>query len=191
MIIHIGGAKGVGKSTVVSKLKETDPTLTVMAVSERLMSVARNILGKEWKDANDEQRALARRTLCGEIRSLPGTVILDSHYIDMVDGSPKIVFPRELLRDVGVFVIMTCSPAEILRRRTTDNNRNRSQSLEEIAEEMEAERIVADELSRQNGTSPCITITNSEVGQTVVEMQGLIRNREGGRDEFTLRHRER
>ena len=189
MIMHIGGPKGVGKTTIANQLTERCPQYTILTVSDELGRLSERQFGKKWSFLDDQQKRGARTDLCSEIVKMSGVVILDSHYIDLLNGKPISVFPEELAASVDIFAVMVCTPEAILQRRILDG-RTRTLSLDEIVKETEAERKAAYNLATHNGHARFWQIENRQAADTILEIQTFLYGK-GENNEGILRHRER
>ncbi len=147
--IHVGGARGVGKTTVLSQLNSTN--VKIISTSRFLYSLTRTYLQKEWEDTNNEERVVLRKNAVDEMSKLKDEiVILDSHYVDIDNGFPVIIFPQELSKLVECHIVIESSPVSILSRRVADNINIRDLVLRTIEAEVQAEKHIAMEIAKEN-----------------------------------------
>ncbi len=176
-IIHIGGAKGVGKTTTLDYLQRlTLPSYTIntIALSTFLYDLANKRLGKNWQELDFNERATIRKSIPDEMLQLQGdAVILDSHYIDMVEGSPKLIVPVELHNWIDVHIIIEANTSEILSRRLKDQStRKRDLNQAYINTELVAERSEATALATRF-QKPIYFLYNSNFEATAYEIMTI------------------
>lgn len=148
-LIHVGGARGVGKTTVLSRLSSAD--IKVVSLSSLLQYLAKRDFKKEWRDTYNDERIMLRKNAVLEISKINDKlVILDSHYVDVAKGYPVTIFPQELIEMVFCHIIIEAPPASILSRRIADKKVSRVLALKTIEMEVQSERVVAIEIAKTN-----------------------------------------
>lgn len=173
-IIHMGGAKGVGKTTMLEKLEgnklERGQILKIVHVSEFLQSISNDIFNQRLKDLSAPQREDLRHIAVEKIKSLDGDVILlDSHYIDMQGSVPTIIMPPEFEPVMDGHLVLTAPASVILERRKADQKRERGLDIESIQIEADSELRVATELAKKYDR-PVRVVENLSVETTVNEV---------------------
>lgn len=118
-VFHVGGAKGVGKTVILSELNgATSPMgykIRTLHVSELLEKISQDTFGKAWKSLRDEQRCNSRIKLIDIVKETESPVILlDSHLIDMRGNDPKLILPSEFEPLIDGFMVMT-APIDTIR----------------------------------------------------------------------------
>lgn len=78
-------------------------------------------------------------------------MLLDSHYIDVIDAKIVPILPVEFAKVIDAHVIIEANPKLILRRRVLDGSRTRSIRLVDIRKEMLAECDEARRVATENG----------------------------------------
>ena len=146
----ICGQSGVGKSTVLSKVAEGNPDVTVVNFGERILSVARrNGLAQEAQDIlrlRPEQIAELQVQATELIAKLEGRIVLDMHLTvrtpaGFIAGMPKRV--QELLKPARI-ILLEEDPYEVLKRRMTGKEmKNVDESLRDIQEHADFDRAAA------------------------------------------------
>jgi adenylate kinase len=167
-IIHVGGAKGVGKTTILKKLsryfkKRTGEDISLITVSEFLSNLAVSQFNKKWSDLTETERKTLREVAIQHFTSNESSVIiLDSHYIDLKDGKPIDIMPDEFKRLIDIHVILEAKPEEILERRIKDGSKQRELDVSIIREEAEAEREAALRIAKELG-KPILFMKNENI----------------------------
>lgn len=177
-LVHIGGAKGVGKTTVLKYL-EADATITnpirIIECSLQLKILGKTAFGNDWENLNDEQRAEMRRSLHTFICNLPyDAVLLDSHYAEVRDNKIRAWLPEEYKRSVGLHIVIEASLEDILARRLNDPVKKRRIDLNSIAEEVRAEIKTAMAIAKETNKKLYV-ITNHNSHNTAAELVSLLR----------------
>jgi adenylate kinase len=169
-VVHIGGAKGVGKTTTVGELGSLAiPGYTMLSItaSNVLSQGAQAAFGRPWSALTDSEKNESRGNFRDILASLPADVVfLDSHYIDMEDGVPRSIMSSEISEAIDLHIVLEAGPSQILERRMGDiSNRPRDLDLGQIEIEVQAERAEAVRLAGETG-SPVHIFDNIDVGES-------------------------
>src|SRR5947209_8175486 len=120
-LIHVAGAKGVGKSSILSQLSlstRIDYSIKLISISHLLFNTAPNNFGLQWTALTDEQKCQVRENVVTNILSLPyDIVIMDSHYIEMEEGSSKCIVSPGIETFIDCHILIEAYPEIILERR--------------------------------------------------------------------------
>lgn len=124
----VGGVNGVGKTTLLKKIAETQPGFVVVKGSEELMKwlgipgdyEALRALPDEQK-REEWARCLERLFEANQGRSL----LVDGHYLNLIDGVVTSVMGEWACR-FDAFVLVTAPTVDILRRIDKDSDRDRA-----------------------------------------------------------------
>lgn len=176
LLIHVGGAKGVGKTTIF----EQGINLPEYAIKTIPMSFLLNEFGKlefglDWMYLDSTQKTYIRKVALKYILSLKDdAVLLDSHYIDINDSGVEPIMSKELQNLIDVHIIIESSPEEILRRRLNDISRKRSYDMGMIEKEIASERNAATEIAN-NFKKPIYVIKNENINNTVLEIISIVK----------------
>lgn len=177
MIIHIGGAKGVGKTTVLScfpKFTDCLNGISIITVSTLLANISGSTFGTPWPVLDESLRIKTRKLAIEHLISLKGAVLIDSHYIDLVDGRVITIMPEDFKPCIDVHVVIESDPRTILERRLKDRYRQRECDLDRIIREIRAEREVAISIAKEFGR-PVHFVGNKVVGETCQEIDGILK----------------
>jgi len=168
--IVVGGARGVGKTTVLSDIQRLRSDLDVVHVSRELSKLASQrgldgfrTLTPELKAELRAEFAHAQAIACGTPRSM----MFDLHYVDVDEGVDTIQ-PDELLRHVDVFVLLQADHSTVLNRRRADGTRARSLDPSHVALEQAAELAMMETLARRYDR-PAIRVDNDGPPQDVAQ----------------------
>lgn len=195
-IIHVGGAKGVGKTTLLRELNgiplENGKSLNIIHMSDFLNEFSMEIYNIQWDKLNDGEKKGLRLKAAEKIACLPYDVLLlDSHCIDMVNEKPVRIIPPEFESIIDGYMVVTSSPEIIYGRRQKDNLRSRDLQLSIIQTEMEYELLTAKNLAAKKSLD-VVVIDNylPEKAKSDI-LQGIIRilkevkiSKEGNRIEY-------
>lgn len=178
-IVHIGGPKGVGKTSVSEAVKtvvsDANFSLAVLSGSSQVYDEGRCMFNKEWSELTENQRKQARQKSWETVTKLPyDVVLLDSHYVDIGDGHYKIILDEELWKDINYHVVLEAPIEMILLRRRNDQSRDRGLDINEIKYEAEAERSVAEYIARKTNVGISI-IQTDDFGNAVKGLYELLR----------------
>lgn len=145
-IIYIGGAKGVGKSTLISSIESELPNCEVIDVTIWM----REYTNLNYRDQLDEitivdrykareyafPQALKNKTL--------HNLIFDSHFCIPSIYGHEWGFPSSFAENVNTFILITSEPKKILERRQKDTSRHRGKiDLETIELDLVVEKRYA------------------------------------------------
>lgn len=177
-IVHLGGTKGVGKTTLINGLSHSlTPgfTLKAITVSSFLFELARKKFKQEWSELEPNERAILREILGQEIVKFnDDATILDSHYVDIIEGTPVSIMPPGIKDIIDVHIVLEASASRILARRRKDQSfRRRDLSLSAIRTETDAERTEAIRLAA-DFEKPLYIVDNIEVSQSTRRILSII-----------------
>ncbi|MDD3191064.1 MAG: ATP-binding protein [Candidatus Pacebacteria bacterium] len=163
--MHVGGAQGAGKTTILKKytISPKYPTC-VISLSMLLNSMGIEEFDSRWISLNEKQKKFIRKKAVSYIMSLDGyrLVILDSHYVDMTDNVKKSVMPASFRGRVDIHVVIETKDNEILKRRLNDNSRKRVCDIDAIEAESLAEKEEAATIAKEY-LKPVYIITNNSI----------------------------
>lgn len=192
------GLPGVGKSTVLEKLKENASKLgiqiqivnygTVMmeVSSEKSSGIThRDEIRKRSTSLQHELQAEAARRIASKAQAFDGVTIVDTHLIvrtllGYLPGLPAHVL--EILKP-SLLVLIEASAEEIALRRVKDAEIRMRESLpkEEIMFELQLSRVMAAAASTVSG-APLIIVENREgkAEEAAMKILEMIRHTVGG-----------
>jgi len=170
VVAIVVGIAGVGKSTVISRaaelLRQKNIKTTVMVFGTLMFEESKKMGLKnrdEMRKLSIEDQHLLQDIAAKRIAQMNEEIlIIDTHmFINTTEGYyPGI--PSRLLEILkpSYLIMIAADPAEIVRRRTTDNTRDRDiVSLENIRNELEISKAMVATSSVLTG-SPFILIAN-------------------------------
>lgn len=199
ILVHIGGAKGVGKSTTLNFLSsQMYPfSLRAITISKFLFKLAETQYQRPWRLLTDAERIEVRAQLKPALLQLPYDVILlDSHYIDMVEGIPTPIMPQEIQEMIDIHIIIQADPQDVLTRRRNDlHTRQRDLDIDQIREEITHEEAEAQRIG-VSYSKPVYVLTNVDVHQTAHEIFNitlfhLLNNEKDSTEDSGIHHWER
>lgn len=150
-ILAVGGAKGVGKTTVLKHLQELSQH-QVVYVSSKLNSFSLAKHSRRLRELDVPKRDDVRKEY-GEIlaerlaKNSSNRVYVDLHYTDIREDPDKVLHPALFLSIINCFVIMTADLEVIQARRLADETRTRELNLEKIKAEQDSELNCATKLA--------------------------------------------
>ncbi len=174
------GQSGVGKSTVASRVAESNPHLTVVSFGEKIFELARGeglvdaITQLELLTPEDVSRLQIKATQ--QVSRLPGKVLVEMHLTvktpaGFIAGIPKRIM--NLLKPRRI-VLLEADPYEVLRRRITGKEgKSEAESLKDIQEHAYFDRAAAISIAIDIGT-PIKILKNTDVEQTVQQILTLL-----------------
>ena len=178
-LVHVGGAKGVGKTTVLDTLAQSTNlgcTIQTIHSSTELKQYALESYGKNLGELNRSELFTIQSKLITHVSSLKcDLVIFDTHYIDIgLDGSIVRLMPREHEAIYKYHVIIEAPAAEVLTRRLRDKSRVRSLDISMIDKEITEERIVAHDIASRNG-AVLFSVNNLNTEETISELGRIVK----------------
>jgi adenylate kinase len=148
MKIFLGGVNGVGKTTLIAKIKEAKPSLIVVDGSKAFM----DWLG--FRDDYEKLRAMDNETANQKLTEFITELvekyelmdfILSSHYLNMVRGEVKDVMMGDWPNHFDQFILLTADPAQIYRRINNDSRDRALVSYETENEMIQAVKLYMDQ----------------------------------------------
>src|SRR5687768_7320695 len=126
-ILHLGGAKGVGKTTLLRGLcgsvLAAENGIVIVHMSNYLRDLSLLVYEKNWGLLSENERQVIRVRAAQSIQTISArTVLLDSHCIDMKDGLPVKIMPREFEEIVDGYIVMVAAPEVVRERRMRDGS---------------------------------------------------------------------
>ena len=116
-LIHIGGAQGIGKTTILTELKAAElKCVTIVFASRRIRDFCRDNFGKEPWQVTAKEVAIASREIIGQaLRNSTPFTVFDSHYIDIQpDGSVQRLVLPECVQIFSSYLIVEAPPIDVL-----------------------------------------------------------------------------
>ncbi len=106
-IIHLAGAKGVGKSTVLEELVKSNKfdssRIEIIHTSKYLFKICKKYTDKAWSDFTEKEKVAMRSITMNSILRLDKEiVILDSHCIDMKGAEPIVILSDEFKKQIDI-----------------------------------------------------------------------------------------
>lgn len=177
-LVHLGGAKGVGKTTVSdmvnSELTKSGLKICVSHGSSLLYQMAKQSLTREWLELDETQKIEARSKAWETIKKLEyNLILLDSHYIDVNNSTHKIILPEHTWNDISHHIILEAPIDHILLRRKTDSSRERELDLASIDYEVKHERVTAEFIAAKTNAGISI-IKNEDIYRAVADLCNVL-----------------
>lgn len=165
-LVHIGGARGVGKGTVLEYLSHNIAgivPLAVVSVSAHILRLGKEMFKRDWDELVDGEKENVRRLFVEELgRSPEGIRVLDSHYVDIApDGKILPIVPVELYSLIHCHVVIHCRTSVLLSRREQDTFKKRTLDRRLIERERRGELVIARRIARKTRT-PFHIVHNDE-----------------------------
>jgi hypothetical protein len=166
LIVHVGGARGVGKSALLGLMSQTMTKglpLVVIPVSAFVQQLGRDIFSRNWAELTVGERDAIRNAFIQQVERFPkGVCVLDSHYVDVLpDGTVTPIIPITLRPLLQCHVVVDCSSQALLTRRRVDLVKLRPLNEEWIARERCGELSVAQQMAQETHT-PFHTVLNEQ-----------------------------
>lgn len=181
LLIFVGGAKGVGKSSILDLLRQ-DPgeeRINILDMSDVLEDAAVKRYGKgivELGSMSREFQQMQTEIIEGA-RGLDFTsTFLDGHYLHVYPDGSRILhynFDPEFMVHFDAHVVITARPETILARRNRDSGKERKGDLRSIEMNQEGELEEAQRLAGIEGKEAFV-IENTAMEQSVEQLRGFL-----------------
>lgn len=176
MRLQVGGARGVGKSTVTcllsKRLDEEGIGIKVIHTTQTFVEhVIKNNLN--LSELNLQERTRMKREIFLKQMKF-NNVLLDGHYSDLVDNKYVSALSPDLWSMLDVHVLMEIPIKELYLRRKADLSKTRVTAIEFIEAEVKAERLFAEKVCDDN-KKELITITNINITDSVIKLQDILK----------------
>lgn len=148
--VLIGGAKGVGKTTLVSSPSIQNKFKTII-FSNLLKFSAREIFGKNFIKLNMKERDILRKLVAENIikdKTL-GIFIWEVHFCCYEFGRKRSVIPENLLKVSSSIIFLTLGQKTLEQRRLNDKTKRRSYSPKTILRDSGIELEYAKKASKK------------------------------------------
>ncbi len=168
IIVALGGAKGVGKTTIVSFLKQKRPFVRVFNYGLVLKELAESYYSQSFEQLPISIRNQLREKGAKHILKNLGSVnLIDLHFGEFEAGGYPSVLPNELLLQITHLVLVTGQLEKIRERRMKDLERRR---LDECSLRLNVlgESLLFEQLAEKQRLKK-IRISNNDKVDTVVE----------------------
>lgn len=148
--VLIGGAKGVGKSTLISSPLLKD-NYNAIIFSNLLKSYAKEIFGKSFIKLDMGKRDILRKQVVEKLglKQKMGIYIWEVHFCCYEFGRKRSVIPENLLEKASGIIFITLDEIELKRRRMMDKNKKRSYLLKTIKRDSRIELEYAEKASKK------------------------------------------
>ncbi len=149
--VLIGGAKGVGKTTLISSPSIKNRFKTIV-FSNLLKSSAKEIFGKSFIKLNIDKRDILRERVAEKLvlKQKTGIFIWEVHFCCYEFGRKRSVIPKNLLEKASGIIFITLDELELERRRMLDKTKKRSYLLKTIRRDSKIELEYAKKASKKN-----------------------------------------
>ena len=179
-IVHVGGAKGVGKTSVLQELRkdlrESNSNIEVLFTSVEFGNLSTVRYGKTLANLQTEERNAIQKEFMFNVKNMSfNIIILDSHYVDV---TPKGIIPllqKEVWSDFTCHIILEADPQTILRQRISDTKRKRQLDIKRISMEIEAERNQAYIISKETGATTYVLNSHGTLKETKEAIKDILR----------------
>ena len=178
VVVHMGGAKGVGKTSVsgvVKSLVYPEEKIGVLNASACIKETIGSHL--DWRLMVESERKRIR-DLTWSIKMLRydhDIVLIDSHYVDETDGIYKIILSPDKWAHINTHIILETSAEQILSRRVKDKTRERDLDIKNIQKEIEAERDAAYMICKETG-GHLLIMSNDFLNDSANNILGVLRS---------------
>jgi len=176
VIVHVGGARGVGKTTLLEKFIASQGYLTyLVSLGKILDKLALTEFDLSWTFLNDKQKDAMREKAIQYILSLNeyDLIILDSHYADMKESSRKSLMPLYFQQRIDIYIVIDLTGTEIFQRRILDSTKERAGDIIAITEEANAEKKIATIIASEN-RKPLHVIYNDNIERALKAFCNII-----------------
>ena len=166
LIVHVGGARGVGKSALLELMSNTVTTtlpLVVTPTSAYVQQLGREMFNRDWTELSMSEKNAIRKAFIQQITTFSrGICVLDSHYVDVLpDGIVTPIVPLALQPLLHCHVVVDCTSEALLIRRKVDPIKSRPLNEAWIEQERCGELSVALQMAQGTGT-PFHVVQNEE-----------------------------
>jgi adenylate kinase len=178
LLVHVGGSRGAGKSSVLSLMTQTVTVglpLVVIPASAFVMELGRERYARGWDELTVAEKEEMREAFVEHLKQFcQGICVLDSHYVDLLPGGKvRPIIPAALYPLIGCHVVIDCSVEVLLARRKSDPVKKRPLNRRHIERERRGEISVAQRIAKEMET-PCHIVPNEQDTQYAAECLGGI-----------------
>ncbi len=148
--ILIGGAKGVGKTTLITSPSIKNKFKTII-YSNQLKLYAKEVFGKNFIKLNLEERDVLRKLVVENIikDKNHGIFIWEVHFCCYEFNRKRVVIPNNLLEIASAIIFLTLNQTALEQRRLNDKAKKRSCSPKIILRDSKVELEYAKKTSRE------------------------------------------
>lgn len=180
-IVHVSGARGVGKTTVLQELERRHgDELNVCSLhsSTVLSDLSRETYKKTLAELEEKELVTVQEKTIAMIKGMPfEIVLLDGHNVkvDFSSGKVTILTPEKHKREFDCHILMEADPQVIRARRVADCDVKikREFSLDSIKMEIDEERAAAHRIAEDTGTSLYV-VENRDLIRSVDEIREIL-----------------
>lgn len=151
IVIYTGGIKGVGKTTLLSKLLAHPSVINLeykrVKIAEKMFRILQERgLIKEYEELQTidvEIQKEVRAEAFKEAFKEQGNLIFDGHYAISSPYGYSFGIPVEIIKEIDCYVLLYNSPKVIERRRREDTSKKRELDLSKIKLDLKVEEAFA------------------------------------------------
>ncbi len=168
LIVHVGGARGVGKSALLGLMNQTVTNrlpLVVVPTSAFVQQLGREVFNRNWAELSVGEKDATRKAFIQQVDTFSrGICVLDSHYVDVLsDGTVTSIVPLELRPLLQCHVVVDCTGGALLMRRKVDLIKSRPLNEEWIERERCDELSTAQQMAQETGTPFHVVCNDQDV----------------------------
>lgn len=180
LFVHVGGARGVGKGTVLEKMNRNNVRnlpLTVVPVSGLILRLGKERFNRDWDELLEDEKENIRGLFVEKLRQFPGGIwVLDSHYVDiMPDGKILSIMPVQLYPLIHCHVVVHCRTSILLLRRKQDTFKKRILDKRLVERDRRGELVIARGIARKMHAPFHVVHNNECVGCGAKRLGDIIR----------------
>lgn len=164
VIIYIGGIKGVGKTTLLSKVFEDSLIKSKykrVKIAEKMFEIgkAKGLIKsyEELEKMDIEKQTEIRLEAFQRIMKEEGNLVFDGHYAISSSHGYFYGIPLEGIKKINYYLLLYHDPTVILERRKNDISKKRELNLKKIELDLKVEEAYAEFYSAL-GARPLIKI---------------------------------
>jgi len=175
-LLYVGGAKGVGKTRLLSEFRGEHikgRETYVTHVSDLLRTIAKEKFNG-WVNLSDIEKSRIRLEAIDAIKDMKyEIIILDSHYVEFDKGEFRAIIPEEFKKEIKGHILIEADYSTILSRRINDKIIQRELNPDLINIEIVSERNAAKSIAKETNT-PIFIINNNSIALAITEFRVVL-----------------
>lgn len=175
-LIHVGGAQGVGKTTIIDKYLEKRKGAAVFEYGKEMIKMAKDLgfilRASEFYDLDPRTLKVMRANvlrMAVDFKRDYNIVFVDSHYVSPSKDGLVSAFDGVDSRIYDSFVLVEADPMTVVNRVGQDEKYRTRTGYQVVSEYMAAERKVAEEVARSS-RKELIVVNNDNLEAAVKKL---------------------
>lgn len=172
IIVAVGGAKGAGKTSLITLLSAWFPDFKIYQIGKKLQIMSKKSYATNFVNLKNQQKWKLRNKLADEISKDPASKFIDLHYGEFENEGYPCVIPEKLICSLTHAVIVKC-PIDLVRSRRMTDIKKRRNDIVSITLNIIGELLWFNEITSANSINKLI-VDNKNIQKSAYKVKKFI-----------------